>query len=96
MKRTSRIREGSKVTILRSSVGEVIAHPLLGTRWKTRRILATVIQPALSNNRWVIRFDETLEVEIEASAACMKFVTNESSSDSLYNEDNDLLPELVI
>ncbi|CAG8723297.1 11399_t:CDS:1, partial [Scutellospora calospora] len=86
--------EGSKVTILGSSMGEVITRLLLGTRWKTRRISATVIQPALSNNCWVIRFDKTLEVEIEASAAHMKFITNESSSDSLYNEDNDLLPEL--
>ncbi|CAG8455648.1 6272_t:CDS:2 [Scutellospora calospora] len=71
---SSNIKEGSKVTILGSVVGNNIAHPLLGAIWKTKRLSATILQAASGTNRWVLSLDDSLETEIEVSAGRMKLV----------------------
>ncbi|CAG8733098.1 15762_t:CDS:2, partial [Funneliformis caledonium] len=71
------IREGVKVSVLGSVVGENIAQPLLRELWKTKRLSATVLRVASEN-------------EIEVSSSRMKFVAfSTTSSDTDQNMDDE-------
>ncbi|CAG8620147.1 2259_t:CDS:1 [Ambispora leptoticha] len=88
------IREGAKVSVLGPVVGEIIARPLLGELWKTKRLSATVIQaaPSKNKNRWVISLDLQPEARIEVAAGHMKFegfFTNNSDTNQCMNDESE-------
>jgi hypothetical protein len=86
---STNIKEGAKVSVLGSVVGENVARPLLGELWKTKRLFATVLRVAPGNNRWIICPESQTEIEIEVSAGRMKFVDSPISADTDQNISNE-------
>ncbi|CAG8725649.1 9568_t:CDS:2, partial [Scutellospora calospora] len=72
----NKIKEGAKVSILGSVIGEDPARLLLGDLWKKKRLLATVLCVAS-------------EKEIVISAGRMKFVSANADAYPNQNNEND-------
>ncbi|CAG8801626.1 16748_t:CDS:2, partial [Gigaspora margarita] len=85
----NKIKEGTKVSISGSVIGEDPARLLLGDLWKQKRLLAIVLHVAPDNNCWVINLDLQPEKEIVISAGHMKFVSANADAYPNQNNEND-------
>ncbi|CAG8819695.1 41709_t:CDS:2, partial [Gigaspora margarita] len=88
------IKEGAKISVLGTVLGENIARPHLGNRWKTSRLFGTILREAPGNNRWVITLDIQPEAEIEVSAGRIKFEATAVTNDEELNIESDVHEEL--
>ncbi|CAG8488797.1 35218_t:CDS:2 [Gigaspora margarita] len=83
---SNKIKEGAKVSILGSVIGEDPAHLLL----------ETFLRVAPGNNRWVINLDLQPKKEIVISAGCIKFVSANADEIDVSNSNNMLWTDEIV